>query len=254
MKSFAQRILAAILMSVFILTLAGSLVGAAVTYTAQYGDSLFIIAQKFGVTVANIKSANGLTSDSIYTGQHLVIPTGSVGGSRYTVIKGDTLFLIAKRFGVTVDSIRKANNYWKDVVYPGQVLIIPESRSTVNVSRSFSRSDLDLLAKVVYAEARGESYEGQVAVAAVVLNRVKNPNFPNSIPGVIYEPGAFTCIYDGQINLVPDQMAYNAMKDALNGWDPSNGALFYWNPVTAQNKWVWSRTITTQIGNHVFAK
>lgn len=122
------------------------------------------------------------------------------------------------------------------------------------VSRSFSRSEIDLLARAVFAEARGEAYEGQVAVAAVILNRVKHPDFPNTIKGVIYQPGAFTAVDDGQINLAANQTAYNAVRDAINGWDPSKGAIYYWNPSTAQSKWVWSRPITTQIGNHVFAK
>ncbi len=118
---------------------------------------------------------------------------------------------------------------------------------------SVSNSDLYLLAKCVYAEARGESYTGQVAVAAVILNRVESPDFPNTIAGVIYQPWAFTAVNDGQINLEPDQTAYNAARDALNGWDPTYGALYYYNASTATNKWIYSKTTTVVIGNHVFA-
>lgn len=118
---------------------------------------------------------------------------------------------------------------------------------------SVSSNDLYLLAKCVYAEARGESYVGQVAVAAVILNRVKSASFPNTISGVIYQPWAFTAVNDGQINLEPNQTAYNAARDALNGWDPTYGALYYYNAKTATNKWIYSKTTTVTIGNHVFA-
>lgn len=116
-----------------------------------------------------------------------------------------------------------------------------------------SNSDLYLLAKCVHAEARGESYTGQVAVAAVILNRVKSADFPNTIAGVIYQPWAFTAVNDGQINLEPNQIAYNAARDAMNGWDPTYGALYYYNAKTATNKWIYNKKTTVTIGNHVFA-
>lgn len=121
-----------------------------------------------------------------------------------------------------------------------------------STSSSTSNSDLNLLARVVYGEARGESYTGQVAVAAVVLNRVKSSSFPNTISGVVYQSGAFTCVSDGQINLTPNETAYNAARDALNGWDPSYGAIYYFNPSTATNKWIWSRPHLVTIGKHRF--
>lgn len=114
-------------------------------------------------------------------------------------------------------------------------------------------SDLYLLAKCVYAEARGEPYTGQVAVAAVILNRVESPDFPNTISGVVYQPWAFTAVYDGQINLEPNQSCYNAAQDALNGWDPTYGCLYYYNPVTATSQWIFSRKTVVTIGKHVFA-
>ena len=123
-----------------------------------------------------------------------------------------------------------------------------------NTSSSTSNSDLNLLARLVYAEARGEPYTGQVAVAAVVLNRVKNSSFPNSVAGVIYQKGAFSVVDDGQINLTPNQTAYSAARDALNGWDPTYGAIYYFNPKTATNGWIWSRPVTVVIGNHRFCK
>ena len=115
-----------------------------------------------------------------------------------------------------------------------------------------SGGDLDLLARLISAEARGEPYEGQVAVGAVVLNRVKHPSFPNSISGVIYQPGAFSCLDDGQFNEPVAESAYRAARDAMNGWDPSYGAIYYFNPVTATSKWIWSRPLIVNIGKHRF--
>lgn len=112
--------------------------------------------------------------------------------------------------------------------------------------------DLYLLASIIHGEARGEPYEGQVAVGAVVLNRVASPDFPNTIAEVIFQPGAFDAVEDQQFYLTPNETALNAARDALNGWDPTNGALYYWNPVTATSRWIWSVPITTTIGRHVF--
>lgn len=117
---------------------------------------------------------------------------------------------------------------------------------------SQSSNDLYLLANCVYAEARGEPYTGQVAVAAVILNRVESPSFPNTISGVIYQKGAFTAVSDGQINLTPNSTAYKAAQDALNGWDPTYGCIYYYNPATATSSWIWSRQTVVTIGNHVF--
>lgn len=261
-----KKIVVSILIGVLVVLSTAGLAEAGTAYTVRAGDSLYLISTRFGTTVPDLKSANGLTGNSLYVGQRLVIPGGTggsggasaskVAGTRYIVQGGDNLYKISVKFGVTVDSIRKANKLWKDLLYPGQALTIPgrNSREVTTASRSFSRSEMDLLAKAVFAEARGESYEGQVAVAAVILNRVKHPDFPNTISGVIYQPGAFTAVDDGQINLAPNQSAYNAVRDAINGWDPSKGAIYYWNPATAQSKWVWSRPVTVQIGNHIFAK
>ena len=124
---------------------------------------------------------------------------------------------------------------------------------TGGISSGISNSDLDLLAKVVHGEARGESYTGKVAVAAVVLNRVDSASFPNTIAGVIYQRNAFTAVSDGQINLTPDEEAYRAARDALNGWDPTGGALYYYNPAIATSSWIFSRKVVTTIGKHRFA-
>lgn len=123
---------------------------------------------------------------------------------------------------------------------------ITTSSGTVNSSTTY------LLAKVIYGEARGEPYSGKVAIAAVILNRVKSPLFPNTIAGVVYQPGAFTVVSDGQINLTPDTEALRAARDAINGVDPTNGAIYYYNPKTATNAWIRSRRVVTTIGGHVF--
>ena len=119
-------------------------------------------------------------------------------------------------------------------------------------TKGYSSYDVYLLAKCVYAESRGEPYKGQVAVAAVILNRVKSKSFPNTISGVIYQPYAFTAVTDGQINLEPNKSAYNAANDAINGWDPTYGCIYYYNPKTATSKWIWSRQTVVTIGNHAF--
>lgn len=115
---------------------------------------------------------------------------------------------------------------------------------------------VQILARCVNAEARGESYTGQVAVAAVILNRVKHPSFPNTIAGVIYQPGAFTAVSDGQINhaIATNTTVYKACSDAMNGWDPSGGSIYYYNPAKTTNKWIYSRPVIVRIGKHVFAK
>lgn len=114
------------------------------------------------------------------------------------------------------------------------------------------RADEYLLAQAIHGEARGEPYVGKVAVAAVALNRTRHPSFPNTIAGVIYQPLAFTAVADGQINLTPDKDSLKAARDALNGWDPTYGCLYYWNPRTSTSKWIWSRKVTLKIGKHWF--
>ena len=116
-----------------------------------------------------------------------------------------------------------------------------------------NESETYLLARLVHGEARGEPYVGKVAVAAVVLNRVRSASFPNTIAGVIYQPGAFDAVWDGQINLTPDSDSLRAARDAMNGWDPSGGCLYYYNPATATNAWIWSREVRLTIGAHAFA-
>lgn len=136
------------------------------------------------------------------------------------------------------------------------IKLINNSNKTYGASNSGSTSDLQLMARAINGEARGEPYEGQVAVGAVILNRVSSPNFPNTIAGVIYEKGAFTAVSDGQINvpIAESSTVVKAAQDALNGWDPTHGAIYYFNPNTATNSWIWSRQEITTIGKHKFCK
>ncbi len=152
-------------------------------------------------------------------------------------------------------SVTAIKNFQRDYGLAVDGIVGPNTLKALGLSStaSYTSQDLYLLAKCVHAEARGEPYVGQVAVAAVILNRVDSPEFPNTISGVIYQPWAFTAVHDGQINLEPNESAYSAAKDALNGWDPTYGCLYYYNPETATSEWIWTRTTVVTIGKHVFA-
>lgn len=168
---------------------------------------------------------------------------GVYGSGTLTAVKN-----FQKKNGLIVDGIAGKKTL--------QAMGINTTSSTASGgnSNSISSSSLNLISRFVYAEARGEPYKGQVAVAAVILNRVKDSRFPNTVSGVVYQSGAFTCVSDGQINLSPNETAKKAAQDAMNGWDPTYGAIYYFNPNTATNKWIWSRPMTITIGKHRFCK
>lgn len=155
-----------------------------------------------------------------------------------------------------VKSFQRKNGLTVDGIAGEKTLAAMGITSSGNSSNSTSSNsnNVNLLAHLIYGEARGEPYTGQVAVGAVVMNRVKSSSFPNSIAGVIYQSGAFDAVSDGQINMSPDSTARKAAQDAINGWDPSYGAIYYFNPNTATNKWIWSRPHTVTIGKHRFCK
>lgn len=154
-----------------------------------------------------------------------------------------------KKNGLTADGIVGD----KTLAAMGITASMLSGGSSASSGGNYTSSDTQLLARLIYAEARGESYTGQVAVGAVVLNRVKSASFPNTISGVIYQPYAFTCVSDGQINYSPNATALKAAKDALNGWDPTYGCLYYYNPAIATSSWIFSRKTMVTIGSHVFA-
>lgn len=150
-----------------------------------------------------------------------------------------------------VKYFQRKNNLTVDGI-AGKKTLAAMGISSSSGNSGYSSSDYNLLARLISAEARGEPYTGQVAVGAVVLNRVEHPSFPNTLSGVIYQPGAFSCINDGQFWKEVTDSSYRAARDALNGWDPSGGAIYYYNPVTAKSNWIRSRPIINRIGNHVF--
>lgn len=250
-------------------------------YTVRPGDSLYLIANRNGITLSSLRTTNNLWHDYLEIGQVLYLPLGQgstnpnpgapSGGSQfYTVRVNDSLYLIAKRFGTTIQALKTANKLSSDFIYPGQVLTIPTGTAPSNPGGNnggpggnygnkynLSQAEIELLARLVRAEAEGESYEGQVAVAASVLNRLNDPRYPNTISQIIYQVDQgkyyqYSPVMDGRINLPPTATSLKAVQDALNGWDPSNGALGFYNPAKTTNKWVRSQPITAQIGNHVF--
>ncbi len=178
-------------------------------------------------------------------------------GFLYTAKWGDSIWSLSQRFGVPAASIRAANGLWDGVIYAGQVLWIPTGVSSAAARPAAVGAtswEVELLARLISAEARGEPYAGQVAVGAVVLNRVRSGIFPNTIAGVIYDPWQFEPVQNGQIYLPPTASAWKAAQDALNGWDPSGGALYFFNPAKAGNSYLWSRVVTAWIGSHVFLR
>jgi len=245
-----------IFLGMLLMALLPALPATAATYYVQPGDSLYLIGQRYGLSPWELQQVNNLSSTVIYPGQALWVPGP---GERIHVVKpGDSLYSMGLLYGLPYQDIMAANDIKSHWIYPGQILKIPSPNRDLasrGSSPAYKSEDLELLAWVVYAEAGGEPYAGEVAVAAVVLNRVKDPRFPKTIAGVIFEPDAFTCVNDGQFYLNPDATAYQAAREALRGVDPSGRALFYWNPyLVPPNSWVWTRTIITQIGNHVFAR
>lgn len=163
-------------------------------------------------------------------------------------IYGSKTFNAVKKF-------QKKNNLKVDGIVGDETLKALGINSSKNTGQSSgNNSDLNLLSRLVYGEARGEPYQGMVAVAATVLNRVSDSRFPNSISGVIYQSGAYTCVADGQINLTPNEQSKKAAQDAINGWDPTYGCIYYFNPSTATSKWIWSRPQVLTIGRHIFCK
>ncbi|MDN5364496.1 MAG: N-acetylmuramoyl-L-alanine amidase [Eubacteriales bacterium] len=233
------------------------------SYRVQTGDNLYRISQKFGVTVEELKKANALQDNTIYAGQVLQIPASS---QLHVVQTGENLFRIARRYGLTAEALKAANNLCGDIIHPGQQLVIPEAEGEAvatatpagNFRVAVTPEDIYLLARLIYAEARGEEYLGQVAVGAVIVNRLLHPRFPKTIRDIIFEKHGsvyqFTPVQNNTINLKPDEQAIRAAQEALQGRDPSGGALFFYNPKKTSDPWIKSLPVTRVIGNHVFAR
>lgn len=188
----------------------------------------------------------------------LVISTGlAMAQTTHTVRSGDTLWRLSVRYGTTVAAIQQANGVSGHLIYPGQRLSIP-SGGGAWVRAHLQSWEMDLLARLISAEAQGEPYAGQVAVGAVVLNRMQNRSFPNTLYGVIYEVSGgyyqFCPVRVGSIHWPATATARLAARDAVQGWDPSYGAVFFWNWRTVTNPWLWARPHTVTIGNHRFTR
>lgn len=226
------------------LVLKRSMVAVAVLITVIVGIAAFYSVQPAEETAVLKRGSSGSQVRTLQTklnnwGYNCGTVDGIFGSKTLAAVKQ-----FQKNNGLTVDGIVGA----KTAAALGMTLTSGSSNNS-----SYNSSDVYLLAKCIYAESRGEPYLGQVAVGAVVLNRVKSSVFPNSISGVIYQPYAFTAVLDGQINLEPNDTAYSAARDAMNGWDPTNGCLYYYNPATATSSWIWTRTVKLTIGKHRFA-
>ena len=208
---------------------------------------VIILGIIFRINEASALSKYGSTGSEVRQIQTKLKRWGYYNGNIDGIYGSQTLKAVKefqKKNGLTVDGIAGQKTLAAMGIYG----------NTTSNGGSSNNSNLNLLSKVVYSEARGESYKGQVAVAAVVLNRVKHSSFPNSISGVVYQPGAFTAVSDGQINLTPNATAQKAAQDAINGWDPTYGCIYYFNPSTATSSWIWSRPQVIQIGKHIFCK
>lgn len=239
-------------------------------YHIRWGDSLWSIGQQFHVSVEELEEANDLTDATIYAGHYLVIP------QLYTVQAHDTVNRIASKFQVPLVQLWHDNRLISDMLKPGQSLVIPytgvipannayaappkiEVKSarflpTEHLGGSFSPDQISLLAHLVQAEAGNQPFVGQVAVAAVVLNRLKSPEFPQTLEQVILQPGQFESVSNGTYRLAPSPNARMAVEAALNGWDPTDGALYFYNPALTHESWIEHQPVIVQIGEQRFSR
>jgi len=240
------------------LTLVSSSSVFAASYKVKSGDTLYKVSKDYNTSTKSIMKNNKLSSDVIHSGQVLDVPTNT-----YNVVDRDTLFFIAKKYSISVQQIRVANNKWDDVIHPGDVINIPtttdngqappQNASTVV---NYSNSDVDLLARLITAEASGESPDAMLAVGAVVINRVQSLQYPGKISSVINEVSdghyQFTPVKNGMIDKVATKTATDAAYNALKGNDPTNGALFFFDN-TVTNEWLTSKPVAATLGKLIFA-
>ncbi len=222
------------LWKIFIVILINLLVIVMVTINMRGSTADAVTIGSQGDTVREIQKA--LEYNGYYRGEI----DGIFGENTKTAVKNFQRDSGLKADGIVGDATMRALGINKS------------SSTTAGSYGNLNEADFNLLARIISAEARGEPYMGQVAVGAVILNRVEHPSFPNTIAGVIYQPGAFSCLYDGQVNAAVSDSAYKAAREAVNGSDPSGGAIYYYNPVKSTNKWIFSRPVITVIGAHRF--
>lgn len=236
----------------------------AATYTVVKGDSLYFISQIFHTSVSNLMRENNLYNYDLNIGQVLYVPS-----STHKVQKGDTLWLISQKYNITLASLRRANNIYTNYIEIGQVLNIPSTNATtlseptqvdeikkIEPWQNYSAAELDLLARLIMAETESQPYQAKVAVGAVVLNRVKSGVFASTVTEVINQKYGqyyqFTPVENGWINRTANEECIKAAKEALNGTDPTNGALFYYDDSTT-NTWILSKPVSIQIGRMIYA-
>lgn len=234
-------------------------------YHVKWGDTLWGLAQEFKVTVPELQQANDLgSSTAIYAGHYLIIP------GEYTVRQGDTLRTIANAFHVPLVALWQFNRLSSDLLRAGQTLFIPYlgtvpapaytappapvNPGQTTAATAYTANELLMLAHVIQAEAGNQPFLGMVAVGAVVLNRVRAAGFPKSIEAVIFQPGQFESVANGTYWKAPTPEAVKAAQAALQGWDPTQGSLYFYNPALTQNAWIKSLPVTVQIGQQVFCR
>lgn len=239
--------------------------GEELLYTVKPGDTLYGIGKKYGLDYHLIIKENDLRSVIIKVGLKLRVPV--VKHNVHTVRQGENLYRLSRRYGTNLAVIRKVNDLKDTHIFPGMRLIIPDGGSAGGSAKvqpvfsgrtNFSKDDIYLLARLIHAEARGESLKGQIAVGAVIMNRLGSGSFPGNIRQIIFQKNngvyQFTPVQDGQINLEPDRTSFYAAEMAIKGNDPTGGALFFYNPETSSDRWIRTLPVTKVIGNHVFAK
>ncbi len=210
--------------------------------------SLYFFLSNLNKTSIETLSRYGSQGEEVRQIQNKLKELGIYNGSVDGIYGSNTEYSIIE--------FQKKNNLKADGIAGNETLnaLGIKSSQNENINGKYSESDINLLANVISAESRNEPYIGQVAVGAVILNRIEHPSFPNTLAGVVYQPGAFTCMVDGQINEEVTQSSKNAAKAAMDGWDPSNGAIYYYNPNTATNQWIRSRPVVLTIGKHIFCQ
>ena len=245
-KSMRKIAIAAVACALFLPTLT---VG--VAKTMENAGAEHVIVEETATAAAVLRQ--GATGGEVKEVQRRLKLWGYYNGSVDGVFGAGTkkaVIAFQKKNGLTADGVVGKSTY-KALGMNSSYQAL-QGANTSNASGQNS-SEVYLLAKTIYAEGRGEPYVGQVAIGAVVMNRVRSASFPNTISGVVYQKGAFTAVDDGQINLTPNETAMKAARDALNGWDPTGGALYYYNPAVATSSWIFDRQTVTVIGKHIFA-
>lgn len=239
--------------------------GGGIYYTVKPGDTLYAVGKKFGLNYRTLMEENKLNTVIIRPGMKLSVTPANY--RVHTVTSGETLYRIARKYGLQVEEVQKANGLTGSMIRTGMKLQISAGnqdrqkyavKPVMGGNSTLTKEDIRLLAQLIHAEARGEPLRGQIAVGAVIMNRMASGSFPGRIRDIIYQKTngvyQFTPVQDGQIRLEPDQTSFYAAERAIKGEDPTGGALFFYNPETSSDQWIRTLPVTKIIGNHVFAK